>query len=69
MTSQTIEWHKNCFINSQVYLRKKKKRLDELELEIKEMIRKQEFYSKQIDEAEKKGKKKFDSDKFLVKRK
>ena len=67
-TKQTIEHHKECYVNWNNSLFKHEERtLKELE-KIKQDRARLDFYRFQIEEAEKLGKPDFDRDKFRVKK-
>lgn len=68
-TAMSLEWHKATLKNATDYYQKMKERLDSEFAEYTKGIEKLEFKAKQIAEAEKLGKTKFDADKFLIKRK
>jgi hypothetical protein len=69
MTAMPLEWHKKNLKNATDYYQKMKERIDQEYKGYITGVEKLLFIQKQISEAEKRGKTKFDADKFMVKRK
>lgn len=63
-----IEWHQRCLVNGKKSLEQDKERLKSLKEDIKISEKRISFYEEQINEAIKKGKDGFDSDKFMKKK-
>jgi hypothetical protein len=64
-----LEWHNNCLANQQNSFMRKVHELSRLNNELHNQGELIDFYAKQIETAEKEGKEKFDSKKYLIKRK
>lgn len=68
MSSFPLQWHKDCFANAEANLRNQEAEMSRMQARIEKQRMRLEFYRKQIEEAERRGKASFDSDKFMVKR-
>ena len=66
---QSIEWHEGCLKNRMDLMIKEQEQIDRMQKSIDESMKRYLFLYKQIEKAKKQGKKEFDSDSFLVKRK
>ena len=61
----TLPWHEENIRNQERYINEKKKDLERLQKEVKEIEEDLKFYKKQLSEAKRLKKDKFDSDRFL----
>jgi hypothetical protein len=66
-TAMDINWHKECLKNIKLSIQRKQENFERLQKEIQRDYRDYDFYEKQIIEAEKEHKDKFDSDRYLKK--
>lgn len=65
-TAQSVEWHEECYAN---WIRSHQREVDQLRFLTERVARhtsELDFYRRQIDEAKRQNKVKFDRDKFLV---
>ena len=62
-----LNWHKECLKNTKLSIQRKQEDFERLQKEIQRAWRDYDFYEKQIIEAEKAHKDKFDRDRYLVK--
>jgi division protein CdvB (Snf7/Vps24/ESCRT-III family) len=62
-----IAWHESCLINRKASLMREVERLERIMAEVDRDKHIIEFYSQQIEEAKRRGKDGFDSDKFMHK--
>ncbi len=65
MTAQTIEWHKNCLGNIRSHLAREEAHRDRVIEACRKLVDSERQYTAQIAEAERRGKDKFDSDRFM----
>lgn len=65
----TIPWHQECLKNQKISLEQKQKQLQRLQEEVNRDQLHIQFYEMQVEAAIKKGKDKFDPDKFMKQRK
>jgi uncharacterized hydantoinase/oxoprolinase family protein len=65
----SIKWHKECLGNMARSLCNDKEQLGRLLKEVGKLEQRLVFYSRQIERAEKEGRKSFDSEKFNMKNK
>lgn len=68
-TARPISWHKECFNNFSINLAHEEMILVKEQAKIKRWREEVVFYQKQIEEAERQGKTKFDRDKFMKEQK
>jgi hypothetical protein len=66
---QTIQWYKDCLVNSKRHLKDREETAEKLIKQINRLKEDIAFSEEQILTAEATGKDSFDSDKYLVKRK
>ena len=69
MNKMPIDWHIQCLENSKNMAEFKRRQLLQLQEDVDRMDKNNQFYTLQIETALKEGKKAFDSDRYLVKRK
>ena len=69
MRTQSVAWHKECLKNFLHSLAEKRKRKEELILDIARMEREAYFRQLQIDEATTMGKESFDGERYLAHKK
>jgi len=65
MIAFTLEWHKECLKNRLKGLEEKRRILERQQREIAREEKEIEFYTLQIQTAEQKKKKSFDTDRFM----
>ena len=61
----SIEWHKESLKNTKLSLERKKRQLEDLQIEVARDLQRMTFYDAQVYEAIRQDKDGFDSDKFL----
>ena len=61
-----IDWHKDCYKNSEGSLKRKQQQCDMLDAEIDKAAKRLMLYAMQINLAEKEGKHSFDSEKYAL---
>jgi len=61
----SLEWHKESLKNTKLSLERKKKQLEDLQIEVARDVQRMTFYNAQVYEAVRQDKDCFDSDKFL----
>lgn len=68
MTSQTIGWYQRCQVNIKNSIDRMRRDLSVLQEDIKRAKIRYDFRDKQICEAVKQGKERFDDERFLLKK-
>ncbi|HHT9136492.1 MAG TPA: hypothetical protein ACFYEK_04520 [Candidatus Wunengus sp. YC60] len=63
-----INWHKACLKNFQLSIQRKQEEFDRFQNDLRQAYKDCDFYEKQILEAEKAHKDKFDRERYLAKR-
>jgi hypothetical protein len=65
MTTQSLEWHRDCLKNARGTLARRKSELSRFEDHLREMEEQIEFEAMQLAEAERRGMDGYDNERFL----
>jgi septal ring factor EnvC (AmiA/AmiB activator) len=66
--TRDIDWHKGCLKNFKRSIQQEREEFERLQKSLQKAYKEYDFYEKQIVEAEKAHKDKFDRERYLVKK-